>query len=73
MQIGMVDKLTFINRFVLHTLHRHITHLAMITCKTNIKIDVLKGGGGKEPITSLNHETVIRKNLRIMRQDHMIL
>ena len=41
------------NRFVLHTLQRNITHIAVITRKTNINIDILKGGGGggsgKEP------------------------
>ena len=51
MKIGMVNKLTIMNRFVLHTLQRNVTHLAVITRKTNIKIDILKGGGGsgKEP------------------------
>ena len=53
MKIGTVDKLTIMNRFVLHTLQRNITHLAVITRKTNIKIDILKGdgggGSGKEP------------------------
>ena len=47
MKIGMVNKLTIMNRFVLHTLQRNITHLAVITRKTNIKIDILKGGGGE--------------------------
>ena len=52
MKIGMVNKLTIMNRFVLHTLQRNVTHLAVITRKTNIKIDILKGRGesGKEPI-----------------------
>ena len=45
MKIGMVNKLTIMNRFVLHTLQRNVTHLAVITGKTNIKIDILKGGG----------------------------
>ena len=48
MKIGMVNKLTIMNRFVLHTLQRNVTHLAVITRKTNIKIDILKGGGGGE-------------------------
>ena len=34
------------NRFVLHTLQRNITHLAVITLKTNISTDILKGEGG---------------------------
>ena len=45
MKFGMVNKLTTVNRFVLHTLHRNITHLAIITRKTNIKLGILKGGG----------------------------
>ena len=54
MKIGMVNKLTIMNRFVLHTLQRNITHLAVITRKTNIKIDILKcGGGGGEVEKSL--------------------
>ena len=47
MKIGMVNKLTIMNRFVLHTLQHNITHLTVITLKTNINIDILKGGGGK--------------------------
>ena len=42
MKFGMVNKLTTVNIFVLHTLHRTITHRT--TRKTNIKIDILKGG-----------------------------
>ena len=48
MKIGMVNKLTIMNRFVLHTLPRNITHLTVITLKTNINIDILKGGGKVE-------------------------
>ena len=44
MKTGMVNKLTIMNRFVLLTLLRNITHLAVITRKTNIKIDISKGG-----------------------------
>ena len=47
MKFGMVNKLTTVNRFVLHTLHRNITHLAIITRKTNIKLGILKGGNWK--------------------------
>ena len=51
MKFGMVNKLTTVNRFVLHILQRNITRLAVITRKTNINIGILKGGGGigKEP------------------------
>ena len=48
MKIGIVNKLTIMNRFVLHTLQRNITHIAVITRKTNINIDILKGGGKVE-------------------------
>ena len=45
MKFGVVNKSTILNRFVLHTLQRNITHLAVITRKTNIKLGILKGGG----------------------------
>ena len=48
MKFGVVNKSTTVNRFVLHTLQRNITHLAVITRKTNIKLGILKGGGGGE-------------------------
>ena len=46
MKFGVVNKSTTVNRFVLHNLQRNITHLAVITRKTNIKRGILKGGGG---------------------------
>ena len=46
MKLGVVNKSTTVNRFVLHTLLRNITHLAVIVQKTNIKLDILKVGGG---------------------------
>ena len=49
MIFGVVNILTILNRFVLHTLQRTITHLAVITPKSNIKHGILKGGTGKEP------------------------
>ena len=49
MKFGVVNKSTILNRFVLHILQRNITHLAVITRKTNIKRGILKGGTGKEP------------------------
>ena len=45
----MVNKSTTVNRFVLHTLHRNITHLAIIIRKTNIKLGILKGHGEQIP------------------------
>ena len=44
MKFGVVNKSTIVNKFVLHTLQRNITHLAVITRKTNIKLGILKGG-----------------------------
>ena len=49
MKFGMVNKSTTVNRFVLHTLQRNITHLAVITRKTNMILGILMGGTGKEP------------------------
>ena len=44
MKFGVVNKSTTVNRFVLHSLQRNITHLAVITGKTNINFGILKGG-----------------------------
>ena len=44
MKFGVVNKSTTVNRFFLHTLQRNITHSAVITRKTNIKLGILKGG-----------------------------
>ena len=49
MKFGVVNKSTTVNRFVLYTLQRNITNLAVIKRKTNIKLGILKGGTGKEP------------------------
>ena len=46
-KFGVVNKSTIVNKFVLHTLKRNITHLAVITRKTNIKLGILKGGNWK--------------------------
>ena len=48
MKFSMVNKLTTVNRFVLHTSHHNITHLAVITCKKNIEIKILKVGEKEE-------------------------
>ena len=45
MTFGVVNKSAILNRFVLHTLQRNITHLAVITRKTKIKLGILKRGG----------------------------
>ena len=44
MKFGVVNKPTTLNRFVLHTLQRNITHLAVITRTTNIKFGIFMGG-----------------------------
>ena len=48
MKFVVVNKSTTKNRFVLHTLQGNITHLAVITRKTNIKLGILKGGNWKK-------------------------
>ena len=45
MKFGVVSESTI---FVLQTLQRNITHLAVITRKTNIKLGILKRGGELE-------------------------
>ena len=47
MKFGVVNKSTILNRFVLHTFQRNITRLAVITRKTNMKLGILKEGGGE--------------------------
>ena len=49
MKFGVVNKSTTVNRCVLHTCKRNITHLAIKTRITNLKLVILKGGTGKEP------------------------
>ena len=53
MKFGVVNKSTILNRFVLHTLQRNITHLAVITRKSNIKLGILKRGGKLEKSLTL--------------------
>ena len=61
MIFGMVNKSRTVNRFVLHTLQRNITHLAIITRKTNKKLGNLEGGNSKgAKITKLNVEKISR-------------
>ena len=57
MKVDVVNKSTILNRFVLHTLQRNITRLAVIARKTNIKLGILKGGG------KLEKSQVFQKNL----------
>ena len=45
MKFDAVNTSTTVNRFVLHTLQRNITHLAVITRNTCIKLGSLKGVG----------------------------
>ena len=61
MKFDVVNKSTILNPFVLHTLQRNITHLAVITRKTKTKLGILKGGTGKEPICKIG--SYVSKNL----------
>ena len=58
MKFGVVNKSTILNRFVLHTSQRKITHLAVITRKTNIKLGILKGGNWKRAKRPQAYSTV---------------
>ena len=74
MKFGVVNKSTTVNRFVIHTLQRNITHLAVITRKTNIKLGSLKGGTGKEQKITLKKLQVGGKGKRalILRGEHAL-
>ena len=54
MKFGVVNKTTTVNRFVLNTLQRNITHLAVITRNIYIKLGILKGGNWKRAKSSCN-------------------
>ena len=45
LKLDTVKKLTIVNGFVFHTLHRTVTRLAVITRKTTKKEENIKGGG----------------------------
>ena len=47
MKIGMVNKLTIINRYVLHTSQRNIMHLAVIKRRNKHKNRYFERWGGK--------------------------
>ena len=47
MKFGVVYKSTTVNIFVLHTLQRNITRLAILTRKTNIKTRYFERGDWK--------------------------
>ena len=60
MKFGVVSKSTILNRFVLHTLQRNVTYLAVITRKTNIKTRYFEGENWKRAQTgqSVKQNTV---------------
>ena len=67
MKFGVVNKSTTVNRFVLHTLQRNITHLAVITRKTNIKLGILKGRGKLEKsLPCILDSTISKINLAVL-------
>ena len=57
MKLGVVNKSTAVNRFVVPALHRNLTHLAVITQKKS-KLEILKGGGKVEKSPFLFYVTV---------------
>ena len=55
MKFGVMNKSTILNNFVLHSLQLNVTHLAVITRKTNKKTRYFEKIGGeleKSPIFS---------------------
>ena len=67
MKFGVVNKSTTVNRFALHTLQRNITHLHVITRKTNIKLGFLKGGEtGKEPMIFIKNFKFLKKKIHFV-------
>ena len=67
MKFGVVNKSTTVNRFVLHNLQRNITHLAIITRNTNIKLGILKKKGGLEKRLSFPHPLVKLQNKAVQK------
>ena len=69
MKFDVVNKSTTVIRFVLHTLQRNITHLFVITRRTNIKIGILKGGGetGKEPKLFYQSKAIVFLSLNLKK------
>ena len=58
MTFGVANKSIILNRFGLQNLQRNITHLAVITRKTNKKDGILKGGDWKKALNCFNSRLV---------------
>ena len=64
MKFGKVNKSTTVDKLVLNTLQRNITHLAVITRKTNIKLGILKWGElEKSPFSFSRHLQIYTNKL----------
>ena len=77
MKFGVVNKSTILNRFVLYTLQRNFTHLAIITRKTNIKLVILRGGNWKRApefnnVVHINHILSSQISNEIIENYHCI-
>ena len=74
MKFGVVNTSTILSRFVLHTLQRNSTHLAVITRKTDINLSILKGAGGNWKRAQIKYceQNKINKSRRI-RSYHLEL
>ena len=71
MNFGGVNESITVNRFVLHTLQRNITHLAVITRKTNIKLGILKGGElEKSPLLKVGQFISLRAKNFTRKKNH---
>ena len=68
MIFDVVKKSTTVNRFVFYTLQRNITHLAVITRKTNIKLGFLKRGELEKSRIFLYHsKSIVALSLNLKR------
>ena len=75
MKFGVVNKSTVLNLFVLDTLQRNITRLAVITRKTNIKLGILKVGNWKRALFRLKiviYSVFVSRNCAIY-PEHVIV
>ena len=78
-ELGMVNKLTIMNSFVLHTLHRNIDCLAIVVCKKNRKFETLKEAEVKKSQFKGTHSQVevitlpyhLVKGTRVIHKDNI--
>ena len=73
MKFDVVNKSTTVNRFVLHTLHRNFTHLAVITQKTNKKTRYFESWGEVEKSPKSHLFKLYKANVLSINQDGVLV